>query len=539
MHSTHTPIHMAHGFLRSAKSFPNRPALFVKGTEYTYAELEKHAARLANCIKQHTKSSTPFGLVLAHRSLTALAALLGILMSGRGYVPLHPAFPASRNRNILSLSGADFIVVGEEAHSTLPELLDDTPPLTVLLPDAEDASELAARFPSHTFLARPAIFEASEAAPELASQADATAYLLFTSGSTGTPKGVPVSHANGCAFARYIAGRYEVNEHDRISLTSDLTFDFSVQQLFMPWERGACVCVLPDTALMAPAKFIQIQEITIWISVPSVVQFAEKLRLLKPNAFPSIRLSMFCGEPLSAHAAQAWMVATPSSELINLYGPTEAAVAITQYPWNSSTSPKQCEDGIAPIGWVFETQTSLIVSPDLTPVPDGETGELLLSGSQVTKEYFNAPERTAKQYVTLPDAPGALWYRTGDLVRRGPDGCMFFKGRADDQVQIRGYRVALQEVACTLKKVAGTDLAAILAWPVSQGRADAVYGFVAGNITIKESTLIAACREQLPHYMVPKAIIKLDSFPLSPNGKIDKKALTAILEEYAGNSASC
>ena len=539
MHSTHTPIHMAHGFLRSAKLFPNRPALFVKGAEYTYAKLEKYAARLANCIKLHSKENNPFGLVLAHRSLTAHAALLGILMSGRGYVPLHPSFPASRNRNILSLSGADFIIVGEEAHSILPELLDDAPPLTVLLPDAEDASEFADRFPNHTFLARPTIFEAAETAPELTSQADATAYLLFTSGSTGTPKGVPVSHANGYAFARYIAKRYEVNEHDRVSLTSDLTFDFSVQQLFMPWERGACVCVLPDIALMAPAQFIRSQEVTIWISVPSVVQFAEKLHMLKPNAFPSIRLSMFCGEPLSTHAAQAWLVATPDSELVNLYGPTEAAVAITQFPWDSDTSPQQCEDGIVPIGWVFESQTCLIVSPDLTPVPDGETGELILSGSQVTKEYFNAPEQTAKQYVTLPDTPDTLWYRTGDLVRKGPDGCMYFKGRADDQVQIRGYRVALQEVACALKEVAETDLAATLAWPVTQGRADAIYGFVAGDITVKESTLIAACRERLPHYMVPKAIIKLDAFPLSPNGKIDKKALTAILEEYAGTSASC
>lgn len=535
MQNTDTPIHLASGFVRSAKAFPNRPALFVRGTEYTYAELEKHSARLAHCILKHAKKDNPFGLILAHRSLTSHSAVLGILMAGRGYVPLHPSFPTSRNRKIISQSGADFIIVGEEGLASLPELLADTPPLTVLLPGTGDASELADTFPEHTFLARPAILEASITVPELASQADATAYLLFTSGSTGTPKGVPVSHGNGCAFVRYIADRYAVSELDTVAQTSDLTFDFSVQQIFMPWERGACVSVLPDMALMAPAKFIRSQEVTIWISVPSVVQFAEKLRLLKPNAFPSIRLSMFCGEPLSCHAAQAWMIATPDSELVNLYGPTEAAVAITHYPWNSHTSPQQCEDDIVPIGWMFESQHGLIVSPDLTPMADNETGELLLSGSQVTKEYFNAPERTAKQYVTLPDDPATLWYRTGDLVRKGVDGCLFFKGRADDQVQIRGYRVVLQEVTCALKEAAGTDLAAALAWPVTQGRADAVYGFIAGDIARDDMALIAACKERLPNYMVPKAIIRLDAFPLSPNGKIDNKALAAILEKHAAN----
>ncbi len=139
--------------------------------------------------------------------------------------------------------------------------------------------------------------------------------------------------------------------------------------------------------------------------------------------------------------------------------------------------------------------------------------------------------------MTLPDDPHTLWYKTGDLVRMGDDDCIYYKGRSDDQVQIRGYRVVLQEIASALKDAAETDMATVVAWPLAQGRADAVYGFISGEVKQEETDIIDKCRQKLPGYMVPKIVIKLDSFPLSPNGKIDRKALTTLVEDHESSAA--
>jgi amino acid adenylation domain-containing protein len=534
-----TPTHMAHGFLQSVRRYPQHPALLIGGEEITYATLHQLASDLAAALSPTRPDAAHFTLVLAHKSVTAHAAVLGALMAGRGYVPLNPAFPVVRNKNILVLSGADTLVVGNEAAHLLPDLLTDAPPLRILMPNTDDVSKLREQFTDHIFQGSQDIHKTAPFFGPLPDTPNATAYLLFTSGSTGTPKGVPVSHGNGCAFIRFTTQEYSISENDRIAQTSDLTFDFSVQPMFMAWEAGSCLCVVPDTALMAPIRFINEHKVTVWISVPSVIHFADRLRLLKPNAMPSVRLSMFCGEALTAESAQAWQNATRNGAIINLYGPTEATVAITHYPWDSVASPQASEDGVVPIGWMFDSQRGLVVNEDLRPAAQGEVGELLLTGSQVTKRYHNNPEMTARQYVTLPSEPDTLWYRTGDLVRQGEDGCFYYKGRIDDQVQIHGYRVVLQEVACALKEITATDLVAVVAWPLSQGHADAVHGFVSDSVAMDAFEIMEACRRRLPNYMVPKTIIKLGEFPLSTNGKINRKILASILEDNVKGSAKC
>lgn len=530
---------MAHGFLRSAKSHPERPALLIAGDKISYGDLRQRALALAAAMPREDADIPALTLVFAHKSITAHAAVLGTLIAERGYVPLNPAFPKARNKMIMSLSAARTMIVGAEAEHLLDQLLDDAPAMLVLLPDSDDISKLKDQFPRHAFLGKNELHKGEDGLPSLPDTPDAIAYLLFTSGSTGTPKGVPVSHSNGCAFIRYTTATYDIAKEDRIAQASDLTFDFSVQPMFMAWEAGACLCVVPDTALMAPVQYIRKNEVTVWISVPSVIHFAERLRLLKPDALPSVRLSMFCGEPLTVENAQAWQRATSNGKLINLYGPTEATVAITQYDWEPDTSPQACEDGVVPIGTMYDGQRGLVVNKNIEEVAPGEIGELLLAGTQVTREYYGNPEKTAAQYIVMEREPDTLWYRTGDLVRMNSDGCMYYKGRMDDQVQIRGYRVVLQEIACALKEITGTDLAAVVAWPLTQGRADGVHGFVSGAVTMGEAEIIDACLQRLPNYMVPKTIIKLDEFPLSPNGKIDRKVLTAIVEENAESSARC
>jgi len=356
----------------------------------------------------------------------------------------------------------------------------------------------------------------------------AVAYLLFTSGSTGEPKGVPIHHSNVRSYIEYISNRYEVNERDRFSQEFDMTFDLSVHDMFVCWERGACLFCVPEKSAMLPAKFIRDRELTMWFSVPSVVALLSKMRLLQPGCFPNLRFSLFCGEPLAAAHAQHWQEAAPNSIVENLYGPTETTIAISHYRWDPSKSPQECLNGIVPIGWMFAGQQCRVVDHERSEV--SETGELCLAGSQVTDGYWNNPEKTRRQFVRFPETCETLWYRTGDLVKRGENGCLYYLGRIDHQVKIRGYRVELQEIEVVLRKASQAEQVVAVPWPVVDGSADGVVAFVSGVSKVDELQILNRCREALPDYMVPRKIYWLEEIPLNHNGKIDRKKLAKLLE---------
>jgi amino acid adenylation domain-containing protein len=517
------------GFLRSAERFPDRNAVVVNGEPMTYAELQTATDGIAAAIAASEPEPNVLAAVFAYRSMTAYSGVLGILASGKGYVPLNPKFPVERSRKMLVLSGCRVLIVGKEAFHQLAQLLEGVEAsLTVILPDTHDIGSIASLYAKHRFITAPEIPAASvPAAPQVAP--DSVAYLLFTSGSTGQPKGVPISHANVCAYVSYTCDRYDVNENDRFSQEFDQTFDLSVHDMFVCWERGACLYCVPERAVMAPAKFIRDNALTMWFSVPSVVGGLTKLRLLQPGSLPSLRFSLFCGEPLPAAYAQAWSEAAANSTLENLYGPTETTIAISNYRWDPAKSLSECVNGIVPIGKVFAPQTAQLVDENRQAVPRGEVGELCLSGSQVTNRYWNSPEKSAEQFVRLPGDGDAVWYRTGDLARQ-QNGFLLYVGRIDHQVKIRGHRVELQEIEEVMRKACGTSQVVSVPWPVRNGSGDGVVAFVSGLDSIDHSRILAYCSGVLPEYMVPKKIYLLPEMPLNVNGKIDRNKLVQILE---------
>ena len=501
------------GFYRSAERHGARPSLVADGETVTYAELADQVLRLASAINTGVRSETRLVGLLANRSRTAYAGLLAALASGRGYVPLNPKHPVDRLRKVLAQSEVDVLIVGREGYALLPELLSTSPrPVTILRPDIDPVNS-------------PAASPLLEVGPE------ALAYLLFTSGSTGEPKGVAVTHANVRAYARALCDRFAVRETDRFSQMSDLSFDWSVHDLYVCWDGGACLVAIPEASHLAPAKFIRDQRITMWAAVPSTVGVMQGMRMLKPGAFPDIRVSVYCGEPLPASYADLWQRAAPNSIVENLYGPTETTVAITRYPWTPGTSPDECPGGIVPIGWMFEGQQGCIVDGEGRAVALGTPGEFCLAGSQVALGYWKNPRETAERFVRFPATGDTRWYRTGDLVREGDDGCYYYLGRMDDQVKIRGYRVELQEIDHAVRRASGAEMVATVAWPVRGGSADGVVTFVAGTQVRAPEPILAACRQALPDYMVPREIRFLDSMPLNPNGKIDRRRLVHLLQE--------
>jgi amino acid adenylation domain-containing protein len=519
------------GFVESVNRFPSREALVVDGQSLSYLELQREAAKVAYTILQHEQETFRLVALLAHRSKTAYASILGILAAGKGYVPLNPKFPIERTQRMLALSGCGMLIVGKEGFEHLPELLVDVNrPLVVILPDASDARGLLTDFPQHRFV--PSEKMASDDRFSFQPEVSATgiAYLLFTSGSTGQPKGVPIRQSNVRSYVRYICDRYDVNERDRFSQEFDLTFDLSVHDMFVCWERGACLFSVPEKSVMVPAKFIRDHQLTMWFSVPSVIGVLAKMRLLAPGCFPSLRYSLFCGEPLAATSAQLWQQAAPNSVLENLYGPTETTIAISHYRWNKTRSSEQCVNGIVPIGWMFEGQECRVVDEERKPVPPGVLGELCLSGSQVTIGYLNDGKKTQEQFVRLPGDGERLWYRTGDIVKQDANGCLYYLGRADHQVKIRGYRVELQEIEAVLRRACHAEQVVSIAWPVENGSAEGVVAFVSGLEALDHDRVLADCSKVLPGYMVPRKIYLCDQMPFNANGKIDRTKLISILE---------
>lgn len=528
MSAPQQPRSLIGGFFRSLLANPGSPALELGELSLSYEQLWNYAGRITAALQDTLAPSEKVVAVLANRSVGAYGGILGVLGSGRGYVPLNPKFPLERTLVMLKASGCKTLVVGRECAATLASLLPRLDqPLTLILHDPDREPQTPA--PHRVIAARDLKKIAAPRDPTI--DASDTAYLLFTSGSTGVPKGVAVSQSNAVAYMEYAAKRFAMHAGDRCSQNFDLTFDLSVHDLFTCWDAGATLCLYAEQTL-TPATLIEEKELTCWFSVPSVAMFASKLGMLDPGAFPTLRWSLFCGEALSSSLATAWQAAANNSILENLYGPTEATIAITYYRWNSEASPAECVRGLVPIGWPFDGQQVCAVDEDLVPVPIGESGELCLGGSQVTHGYLNDPDKTAKSFVRLKHTGDQIWYRTGDLVRQNDRGCLFYLGRRDFQVKVNGYRVELQEIDLVLREAAHTELAVAIPWPLSDGSASGIVGVLSGADSANDKQIIAACEAKLPRYMVPNRIYHFSQIPLNVNGKIDRGKITEMLANW-------
>lgn len=519
------------GFLRSSEKFADRPAVFAEGKFLKYSELREIACRVAATIQAHADpGETPLTAVFAYRSATAFIGVLGSLLAGNGYVPLNRTFPIERTQIMLDRSGCRSIIVDEGSIPQLHKLLETaSSPLLVLTPDALDFTSYKQQWPQHTFLAAREL-KSSQSWRELAFEIDSIAYLLFTSGSTGIPKGVAVAQRNVTAFLDYMVERYQVTERDRLSQMFDMTFDLSVFDMFVAWERGACVCCPSQKTLIKPGKFIKDMELTIWFSVPSTAVFMKQLGMLKPGQYPSLRLSLFCGEPLPVSSATAWLEAAPNSTLENLYGPTELTIACTLYRWDPARSPAESELGIVPIGYPYPNMGVLVVDDNLLEVSPGQEGELLMNGPQTSLGYWKDPAKTAAAFM-VPPGKNEIYYRTGDRVRR-PQGKapLTHLGRIDSQVKIFGHRVELGEVESKVRDACGCDGVVAVGWPKTDSGFGGVEVFIEGRESALEK-LRSAVAKDLPEYMVPRRFHFMDRLPRNANNKYDRKAMQKLLEE--------
>ncbi|MFD7817403.1 amino acid adenylation domain-containing protein [Streptomyces sp. NPDC059785] len=479
---------------------PDATALVYGSTTITYARLNARANRLARHLR--TLGARPGAIVAVSvpRSAELVVSLLAVLKAGAAYLPLDPDYPAQRLAYMLE-DAAPVCAVTDSA-GRLPE--DTGVPLVVL--DGLDVSGYPAVDPARAL---------TPAHP---------AYVIYTSGSTGRPKGVVVSHGAIDNRLRWMQDAYGLSARDRVLQKTPSSFDVSVWEFFWPLREGATLVVAEPGGHKDPvylARLIREQAVTTCHFVPSMLQ----VFLAVPEAAGCTGLRrVFCsGEALPRETANAFGRVLPGVELHNLYGPTEAAVDVSYHACAPSGT------GPVPIGRPVWNTRLYVLDAARQPCPPGVPGELFLAGRQLADGYLNRAELTAERFVPDPFGPAdTRMYRTGDVARWTEQGEVEYLGRTDHQVKLRGQRIELGEIEAALAAQPGVDGSCALV------RDDRLVGYVTGDAD--PAAVRAALARELPEHMVPAAVVVLGTFPLSPNGKLDRRELPAPV--FAGGEAA-
>jgi amino acid adenylation domain-containing protein len=515
---------------RSTRS-PDKLALDADGMHLSYAALARRAHRLVAALKSRGYGPDRRIGILASRSLIAVEAVLAAAWAGITYVPLGARWPTARLETVLRLAEIDAVIADESgAKSLTPSVLERLD--LVLVPDEAAARAVRDTRPDLRALALDALPEPSSVEPPADIGNDHLLYIIFTSGTTGTPKGVMVPAAPVAAYLHALQSRKHLTEHDRASQFTELTFDPSLGEIFLPWLAGASLHVVPAISQISPAAFIRDKQLTVWGSAPAAIAWLKQTRSLPPGSFPTLRYSSFGGEPLPLASVRAWQAAAPNSVIDNLYGPTEATVDCCGERIEPGAMPVLTAGrDVVAIGVPHPGTELAVLGPDRRPVPDSTDGELAIAGAQLSLGYLGAPEVTAERFPVLD---GKRWYLTGDLARRDATGRLHHLGRLDHQIKIHGHRVELEDIEAHLRAVAGVDHVAAIAWPMVDGVARGIIGFVGGDIDSSGPALRDALRQRIPPYMVPGTIHVLATLPLTTSGKVDRRALLDRLASETG-----
>ena len=474
---------------RQALLTPDATAVTFDGTSSTYREVEQVANRIAHRLRAAGVGPDTLVAVAVDRTQWLPATLLGVLKAGGGYLPLDAMYPRERLRHIL----------------------DDARPTVLLADHGRDAD--FPWFDGVVVSAAPDGPEPTDAVESGVGPAN-IAYVLYTSGSTGRPKGVRVPHRAVVNFLRSMAHAPGLDATATLVAESPYAFDISVLELFLPLTVGARVVVASREDAHDPvrlAALVDAERATFLQATPATWQ------LLVASGWrgrPGLT-ALTGGDRLPRQLAEALLARV--GRLWTAWGPTETTIY--------STTVEVRPGDVITIGHPIANTGVYVLDDETRPLPVGVTGELYIGGDGLARDYLGQPALTAEKFVPDPfGAPGARLYRSGDLGRRRPDGAIEFVGRNDNQVKLRGYRIELGEIEALLRAQPSVRQAAAVVFGEGDDRAIAAY-VVADEFD--EAALRAQLRAALPEYMVPSVLVSLDRFPLTPNGKLDRKALPA------------
>nr|BBH90794.1 hypothetical protein KTC_55450 [Thermosporothrix sp. COM3] len=502
------------------KRTPDAEALTFEGVSLSYRELNRRANLLARELQSHGVGPDVLVGVCMERSIEMVVALLGVLKAGGAYVPLDPDYPQERLAYMVEDAQVPVLLTQEQLRQRLPE----TSARVICLHAGWGADS-----------------EEEVVDPVTAVGPEHLAYMIYTSGSTGRPKGVMNTHRGVCNRLYWMQQAYQLTADDRVMQKTPFSFDVSVWEFFWPLQTGACLVMARPGGQQDPAylaRLIEEQRITTMHFVPSMLH-AFLLEAGLEERCQSLRRVICSGEALT-YDLQERFFARLNANLYNLYGPTEAAIDVTAW-----TCQREGRDKVVPIGRPIANTQIYILDEGMQPVPIGVTGELYIGGVGVARGYHNRPELTAEKFVHDPFSgkEHARLFKTGDLARYRVDGTIEFLGRIDYQIKLRGFRIELGEIEAELGQHPAVKEAVVVAREDMPGHKRLVAYLVPKQATasseaepqrlspqdagISLEELRSYLLERLPYYMVPASFLFLDRIPLTPNGKVDRRALPA------------
>ncbi|MER7482180.1 amino acid adenylation domain-containing protein [Streptomyces sp. NPDC126510] len=490
-----------------AATTPDAPAVTCAGESLTYRELDEAANRLAHHLVSLGAGPGRLVALSVERGTQMAVGLLGILKSGAAYVPLDPAYPADRLAYMLEDSCATVLVTHRGLSTGLP-----VSDVRVVDLDAEHEA----------ITARPVT------APTTGVSATDLAYVIYTSGSTGRPKGVAIEHHAVLHLMANSKPLYGFGPDDVWTVFHSYAFDFSVWELWGALMTGGRAVIVPhDTARNPDAmwRLLRQEGVTVLDQTPSMFrELVERAAQSSAPSLPDLRWVIFGGEALEPKHVSPWFeqYASTGTRLVNMYGITETTVHVT---YQDITADHLTNGGRLPAGRPLPGYHVYLLDEHGNPVPTGVAGEIHVAGGGLARGYLNRPALTAERFPLNPyGQPGQRMYRSGDIARWRPDGTLEYLGRADDQVKIRGFRIELGEIETTLLTHPQVRECVVTAHQATDGHRRLV-AYTVTDTDLSVTELRAHLGEALPDYMIPAVFVPLPHLPLTPSGKVDRRAL--------------